>query len=144
MRLCFAHSRGDRVVGLGGGALAVDEPGPRVDPEVDEERPRVLREEDGRPADLEAAVLEVEHGAVVDAQLAEALVVLDELAPRLEAQLLPVHVAILALLDADGPLHVQDGARLAKLESLQWKLLLGPPDMMSASDGEEGVMEKWT
>ena len=109
------YSRSDRVVRLGGCALAVDDPGPGVDPEVDGERPRVLGEEDGGPADLEAAVLEVEHGAVLDAQLAQGLVVLDELAPGLEAQLLPVDVLVLALLRADRLLHVQDGARLAEL-----------------------------
>ena len=110
------YSRGDRVVGFVGGALAVDDPGPRVNAEVDQERPRVLREEDGRPADLEAAVLEIEHGAVLDAQIAEGLLVLDELALGLEAQLLSVDVVILALLRADGLLHVQDSARFAELQ----------------------------
>ena len=77
--------------------VAVGQPRPGVEPAVDQQRAGVLAQEHGRPADLPAAVLEVEEGAVVDAQRGQGLLVLQTLAPRLQSQLLPAGEGLLLL-----------------------------------------------
>ena len=100
----------DGLDGLVAGGIPVEDPGPGVDPQVDEQGPGVLRQEDGRPADLRPAVLEVQDGAVGDAQGLQPLLILDKLALGLEPQLLAVDVAVLPLLLGDLPLDVADAA----------------------------------
>ena len=60
--------RGGHVSSLADLCLAgvpVDEGGAEVEHQVDQQRPRVLGQEDGRPADLDTAVFEVENEVLV-------------------------------------------------------------------------------
>ena len=53
---CNVCSEGEGRSG-GGVKVPVGKPGPGVEPEVDQQRPRVLAEEHSRPSDLKASVL---------------------------------------------------------------------------------------
>ena len=88
----------------------VKDPWPSVDPEVDEERPGVLCQEDGRPSDLQPTVLEVQDGLVVDPARLQAVLVLEALALGLQAKLLAVQVRVLLALTPDRALHVAHSA----------------------------------
>ena len=105
------------IVVVGGSLVAVEDPGPGVDPEVDEQRPGVLGQEDGGPSDLVAAVLEVEHGPVLDAEFLEGGVILESLALGFEPQLLPIDVSKLELLPGDVVLQVLDGVAARQLKN---------------------------
>ncbi len=62
--------------------LAVEDPGPRVEVEINEQGTGILGQEDGCPTDLEAAVLEVQHGARVEPEVGQGLLILESLALR--------------------------------------------------------------
>merc|ERR1719431_862739 len=57
---CNVRGEGE---GRGGGGVQVPvgEPGPGVEPEVDQQRPRILAEEHSRPPNLKTSVLEVNN-----------------------------------------------------------------------------------
>ena len=100
----------DGFVNLVGRGISKEEPRPGVDPHVDKQGSGVLGQEDGGPPDLRPAVLEVQDGAVGDAQGLQPLLILNKLALGLEPQLLAVDVAVLPLLLGDLPLDVADAA----------------------------------
>ena len=107
------------VVGLVCSPLPIEQPGPGVDPGVDDERPEVLHEEHRDPSHLRAPVLEVQHALVLQPHGLEGGLILERLALGLLAQLHAVDVLELLLLGADALLHVGDGVALGHLQDTQ-------------------------
>lgn len=77
----------DRFHRLVGSTRAVDDFGAQVKQKIDKERPGVLGDEDGAPADLWTEIFEVK--LPIDAEILELLIVLQRLSFRFETKTLP-------------------------------------------------------
>lgn len=101
----------------------VDEGNPEVEEQVDDQRPRVLRQEDRDPANLRPQVPEVEGGRGANGEMLQNILVLQRLPLGVEADGLPGRVPLRVALVEHG-LDLPDGGIWLNLVQ-EAELLLG-------------------